>query len=756
MNDHSIAFITCVNDEEQYEECLRYINNLNIPEGYEIEKIAIREAESMASGYNVAMNRSESKFKVYLHQDIFIINKNFLYNILNIFNNNSEVGMIGLIGNKTILPENLKELSKEKYGEIYDYVDGIISLKQFNEIKDEYKEVQTIDGMVMITQNDIEWKEELFDGWYFYDMSQSVEFLKRGYKVIIPKQSEPWCIHDNNTIINEISLKKYEGIFLKNYKKTIINIINKNIENKKCIDIDAAVEWRNNYIQYTDDKMLVKKIDEYIIKKLGLYQDKTNEIFKFDEIQALGVVNSNKLKFFEYVNIVEKYIGMNDYENAARGCFWAAQFASENHPGFYFSKEIENVLLKCAKNLPCSSSEISLPKVDTNKRKVLHILSEGYKTGGHTRLVKNWIDSDKNSVHSLITTWQINSTPDWLIDEAKKSGGWVYSLEKIEGFLDKASALRKISYEWADVIVLHIHMYDPIAVMAFGIEGGPPVLFMNHADHVFWIGTSIIDKLINFRESGEELAINKRNIVNNSILPLPLSQSNINSNYRKLIREKYDIDQDTIVLLTVATPYKFNSFSRFNYIDMLTRIMQENKNVVAYVVGPSNEGIWEKANKETNGRIIPMGVREDIDEFYAMADIYIDSYMFGSVTSALDAGINEVPIVALQNYNNRTLSFNDISYTTFEKEFNSIDEYINYINMLISNKDYRKALGKDIFNKVKEQHVENWKDYLDKIYNGVKNKKHKVNDNLRLECNLGNEDLFLALFQNSKIKKKNN
>ena len=83
MNDNSIAFITCVNDEEQYEECLRYINNLNIPEGYEIEVVSIKEAESITAGYNAAMKSTESKYKIYLHQDTYIVNKIF-FDILKI------------------------------------------------------------------------------------------------------------------------------------------------------------------------------------------------------------------------------------------------------------------------------------------------------------------------------------------------------------------------------------------------------------------------------------------------------------------------------------------------------------------------------------------------------------------------------------------------------------------------------------------------------------------------------------------------
>ena len=72
MNDRKIAFILCVNNELYYEECLWYINQLYVPEGYETDVICITDAESIAQAYNAAMESSDARHKVYLHQDVFI------------------------------------------------------------------------------------------------------------------------------------------------------------------------------------------------------------------------------------------------------------------------------------------------------------------------------------------------------------------------------------------------------------------------------------------------------------------------------------------------------------------------------------------------------------------------------------------------------------------------------------------------------------------------------------------------------------
>ena len=77
-NEKKICFIICVNNDLFFEECAKYIYALSIPEGMEIELLEIRGAASMTSGYNEGMYASNAKYKVYLHQDVFIINRYFI------------------------------------------------------------------------------------------------------------------------------------------------------------------------------------------------------------------------------------------------------------------------------------------------------------------------------------------------------------------------------------------------------------------------------------------------------------------------------------------------------------------------------------------------------------------------------------------------------------------------------------------------------------------------------------------------------
>ncbi|ERI90854.1 glycosyltransferase, group 2 family protein [Clostridiales bacterium oral taxon 876 str. F0540] len=225
MNNNKICFITCVNDDTLYDENLKYIGSLNIPEGYEIEFRGVKGAMSMTSGYNEAMHSSDAKYKVYLHQDTFVVNKNFLFDMLKVFSSSEKIGIIGVTGTKVIPSNGVWWESAHTYGKVYENHEEIMELLAFNEVKNIYEEVKAIDGLIMITQYDLPWREDIFDGWHFYDVSQSVEFTLKEYKVVIPKQERPWCMHDCGGVNTANGYEKYRNAFLDEYSRLIFPLV---------------------------------------------------------------------------------------------------------------------------------------------------------------------------------------------------------------------------------------------------------------------------------------------------------------------------------------------------------------------------------------------------------------------------------------------------------------------------------------------------------------------------------------------------
>lgn len=224
-NEKKICFIICTNNEQYMEECLLYLNLLKVPEGYETELLAITDAKSMASAYNEAMNISDAKYKVYLHQDTFIVEPLFIEKMLKVFKKDKKIGLMGMIGAPKLSKDGVM-WHGERYGDFYRLDEliksGVDSIKK---IKRGVREVEVVDGLLMATQYDIPWREDILKGWDFYDVSQCLEFRRAGYKVVVPTQNPSWTIHAcgvpafwNYNKNRDIVLREYPEIQINNDK----------------------------------------------------------------------------------------------------------------------------------------------------------------------------------------------------------------------------------------------------------------------------------------------------------------------------------------------------------------------------------------------------------------------------------------------------------------------------------------------------------------------------------------------------------
>ena len=169
-------------------------------------------ANSITSGYNHGMKSSSAKYKVYLHQDVDILNQNFITDCLKVFKRYPRLGMLGVAGAKRLPSTGVWWAAAQTYGKVYH--SGLLS---FAEVTGDYESVQAIDGIIMITQYDLPWREDLFKGWHFYDISQSLEFIKAGYEVGVPKQLDAWCRHHHGDT-DQVSYDANREIFLAAYK----------------------------------------------------------------------------------------------------------------------------------------------------------------------------------------------------------------------------------------------------------------------------------------------------------------------------------------------------------------------------------------------------------------------------------------------------------------------------------------------------------------------------------------------------------
>jgi len=328
MNNKAFAFICCVNNERMFEECCYYIGRLIIPEGYSVEVLSIREADSISSAYNEAMRESDAKYKIYLHQDVFIYNTSFLSDILKCFEN-PKIGMLGILG-KEELSDSARYEHLWDTGWCYACAPNL-ALTVSGKNRFGGRTVRTIDGMIMITQYDIEWNENL-QGWHFYDIAHSEDFLSNDFEILVPKQEQPWVFHDCGFCSKVGYEEKREefcelyfekGYIYRNEDATSYFFLKDSFENaKKCViealekgDYENAMDLNAKALKiYNEDTVLryLKNFFSIMVDEIKNYGDTKilangiqNEIERYREVAYLCRRIENKAQFSDYSDLIK-------------------------------------------------------------------------------------------------------------------------------------------------------------------------------------------------------------------------------------------------------------------------------------------------------------------------------------------------------------------------------------------------------------------------------------------------------------------
>lgn len=309
MQHNKMCFITCLNDEILYDESVRYINSLHVPDDFEVEIIAIRDAKSLTEGYNRAMRMSDAKYKVYLHQDTLIINKSFINDVVSMFTKYPKLGMMGVIGAEKLSPRGTWWTSPERYGKVYESSrEGGMMILETREISGDYQPVEAVDGLILMTQYDLNWRDDLFKGWHMYDISQCMEFIKEGYEIGIPKQESCWCAHD----CGPLNLDGYEDqrtIFIQEYSHVLnfplvsilIPTYNRPVYLQQALDSALSQSYKNIEIIICDDStnlLSYKMIQPYLKKynNINYVKNETRQNIKNPQ-KCLELSNGEYINF---------------------------------------------------------------------------------------------------------------------------------------------------------------------------------------------------------------------------------------------------------------------------------------------------------------------------------------------------------------------------------------------------------------------------------------------------------------------------
>jgi hypothetical protein len=355
------------------------------------------------------------------------------------------------------------------------------------------------------------------------------------------------------------------------------------------------------------------------------------------------LADANRILFTALLAEARRRREAGDFEQTLGWCSAAAWFAStKGWFGELSSAQLENEILTAARSLPRPARKT---RPGAGRPRWLHVMTEAYATLGHTNLCRRWMELDSETVHDVILLHQENGAPANLQRTVEAARGRCVVLDRAAPVLDRAMELRDFAWANADVVVLHTHPDDVIAATAFGIEGGPPVLFVNHADHVFWVGCGIADLVLDIRLSGHVWTRDARGGANRCmILPIPLEHKE-RTNQRQRVRRNLSVPDEAILFLTVGSAAKYKAIPGLDFVAAAREIIHRCPNAYLVAIGPEDVGPWKAARIETEGRIAALGRQADSRVFCEAADIYLEGFPLGSLTALLEAGLAGLPCV---------------------------------------------------------------------------------------------------------------
>jgi hypothetical protein len=355
------------------------------------------------------------------------------------------------------------------------------------------------------------------------------------------------------------------------------------------------------------------------------------------------------------------------------------------HFGNFYCNRIESELLKIGRlNTVKSEKEI-------NNGKVLHVASELYQIGGHTRLFESYLDIFDGFVNHLFLSRQSNQQLPSRIRQNKKIANIFVSQN--ESHLSRAKSLAEIWNNY-DFVVLYIHPDDVIPIISFGMNPNDKLFYVNHADHCFWVGKNIINTCINTRPIGNEICKQYRGISKNKIIPLIRTE-----HFQK---KKCGLEDNKVAFGSMTSLYKILPKGKKNFLTDIYELLDIHKDAIFHLIGISENDIVHFGYKSNlNNRLKLYGVIEQPQEILLKIDIYLEGYPYNSMTAMYDAiYAGACPVLMYEIDDINSYMENELSFQGILSHSKDKKEYLIHIEKLVGSVHERNTIRGKLFERL--------------------------------------------------------
>lgn len=249
--------------------------------------------------------------------------------------------------------------------------------------------------------------------------------------------------------------------------------------------------------------------------------------------------------------------------------------------------------------------------------------------------------------------------------------------------------------------LMHIMPWDVVAMSICSVLK-PSIKFnINATDHAYWLGASLIDYSIEFRNYGCTISTLFRGLRADQIKILPYYP--ILNETKFLGFPKTNI-KNPVKIFSGGSLYKITGENSL-FLKIIKTLITQNPSAIIYFATGGDKSYFSKFIKKHNleNRVFLLNNRNDINEVFKNCDIYLCTYPIGGGLMSQYASINAIPILSYSDPKYVLNNIEDIiGYNKKIKNItkNSLTEFYKYAEQLCNQPEFRISEGNIFLNSV--------------------------------------------------------
>ena len=377
----------------------------------------------------------------------------------------------------------------------------------------------------------------------------------------------------------------------------------------------------------------------------------------------------------------------------------AATCAWHRHLGFWHDDELEELLVKTGVAIR-EDSETGGGAKRGERRRVAYVATALRDFGGHSEVLGNWTGFLAGEYEQKVFVTNATNNPpsiSGLQNDLRGEGISVRNLRFDDCYRKRTADLITCIEEYSpDIVCLFTHPNDVVAIAAVGaLRDGKTVVLFNHADHVFWLGRSVLDCLIDFRERAAALSRTVRGIDNSTVVPFT---TNVTGN--TCPGSDLGVPEEATLSLSVGQLYKVFGDPDLDYFRTINELLESFPSHFHIFITntPTSKTLRGHLpeDDDVRRRFIIAGPYSDLEPYYAAADFLIETFPLPGGVVRLEAMASGTPVIAFRNSRCPYISETDFLGEEYPLMASSGKQVVELSGRLIGDPSAGKVIGEQL------------------------------------------------------------